>query len=166
MKKLLPMILLGAAILVAAPRSDAATIITFENKTDRNVYVALYTDVTRPVTRGWYNIAPDGTLLYETQDNNWNVGYYAEGRAEGKKTIYWESDELFKGWIHTTESFNLRGYPLERTKDERPDKRYKQVGFRYINLMRETDKDDKITNFVATVTLAESPQDGKPRTTD
>ena len=166
MKRLLSIVLLGMAIFVPAPHSEAATRITFVNRTDRNVHLAIYTDMVRPITQGWYSIDPGKTLLYETQENVWNVGYYAEGHASGKKTLYWEGDELLRGWVHQTEPFNLRGYPLDRTKETRTDDRYKQVDFLYINLTREIDKDDKATNFVATVTLAENPQNGKPRATE
>ena len=163
MKRLLSAVLLGMAFFVPAPRSEAATKITFVNSTDRNVHLALYTDMARPITQGWYSIDPGRTWLYESQENVWNVGYYAEGHAGGKKTLYWRGDELLKGWIHQTEPFDIRGYPIERT---RPDDRYKLVDFLYVKLTREIDKDDKIINFTATVTLAENPRDGKPIVTE
>jgi len=162
MKRLLLTTLLAVSILVCAPRSEAATKITFLNKADRDVYVALYID---KATNGWYSLVPGGTWIYESRENIWDVGYYAEGHAEGKKTLYWEGSESFiKGWVHPTESFNIRGEALE-LGGKVPDGS-KQVGFRHISLMRETDKDDKDTNFVATVTLVENPQFGKPKATE
>jgi len=154
MKKLLVTAILAVVILVPALCAEAVTKITFINRTDRNVYVALYVD---NATRGWYHIAPNATWLYELRESTWNVGYYAEGRAEGRRTLYWECGQLFRGWVHSTEPFNIR----RQTRQNRPIGG-RQVGFRHIGLIREMDLDERVTNFVATVTFVENPQVGNP----
>ena len=157
MKKLLAVTILAVIIFVPALCSEAVMKITFINRTDRDVYVALYVE---NATRGWYHIAPGATWVYELRENVWNVGYYAEGRAYGRRTIYWEGG-LFRGWIHQTEPFNIR----RQTRQNRP-LGGRQVGFRHIALIREKDFDERITNFVATVTLVENPQVGNPGATE
>jgi len=144
-------------VFVPVPHSEAATKITFVNRTDRNVYVAIYTGAAEPITHGWYNIAPGSTWLFESRENIWNVGYYAEGHTRGEKTLYWEGGELLRGWIHPTEPFNIG-----RNGENRPAGS-RQVGFRYIQLTREFDLDERITNFVGSVTFIENPQSDKPR---
>jgi len=156
-KRLLTVVILVAVIFVSALSSEAVTRITFINRTDRNVYVSLYVENS---TTGWYHIAPNATWVYELRESAWNVGYYAEGHADGRNTLYWEGGELLRGWIHPAESFNIGRRGQGRPAGSR------QVGFRHIALMREIDLDERAISFVATVTLIENPQGGKPRATE
>jgi len=158
MKKLLMSVILTAAILVPVLIAEAVTKVTFVNRTDRNVYVALYMDGS---TSGWYTIAPHATWLYESQEKVWNVGYYAEGRADGRDMIYWGGRTrfrgMFRGWVHPTEPFNI----WRRTARQNRPLGSREVGFRRVALARELD-DEHITNFVATVTLVENPRATNP----
>ena len=159
--KLLVMAVLITAMFVPALSADAvqqaATKLTFVNRTDRDIYLALYVDGN---TSGWYNIAPNATWVYELRENVWHVGYYAEGRAAGRRTVYWQGGQMFRGWIHPTAPFDV-----DRLAGRRVDGRpagSRQVGFRHIGLIREFDMEERITNFVATVTLVENPQTYNP----
>jgi uncharacterized membrane protein len=151
MKKFLVLSILAVVMAVMGTAAFAGEAkVTFNNKTDNNVYVALcwvkHESETRGVwwKRGWYKIEPgkSRTLSQQGVRYTWDMGYYAFGTGKNRKKIYWggtSGSAALIGGIHPTKSFDTSDCFFEGSED---------VRFREIGLKKNGD------NFAATVNLS------------
>jgi hypothetical protein len=141
MKKLICGILAALVVLVFAVSAFAGTVkLTFNNKTDRKVTVAIYKEVVAFEVIGWYNIeaGKSRTLSFRTEDEYpGEIGYYAEGFKKGQNTVYWSGD-FARAWIHPSKAFEYRGGYNGADRDDYDNyvagPPNKEVGFRKINI--------------------------------
>ena len=148
---LVVLVLFGATGALAGGDRD----ITFVNKTDVKVYVAIYTDTVYPMTSGWYAVEPGKKRVIGGGPLD-NTGYYAEATRNGKK-VAWKGD-FAKGWVNPKSSFKLDengSVAVSTSESSGPKvKGITKVGFRKVNY-KATGKKDKWGNqdHIATITL-------------
>jgi uncharacterized membrane protein len=151
MKKFLVLSILAAVMAVMGTAAFAGEAkVTFNNKTDNNVFVALcwvkYESETSGVwwKKGWYKVEPGKSRTLSQQVRYaGDMGYYAYGTGKNGKKIYWggtsENGSLIGG-IHPTESFDTSKCFFEGSED---------VRFRVVRLKENGD------NFTANVNLSQ-----------
>lgn len=154
-RKFIAELLLSMAVMFAARCAEAETKVTFVNKTDRKIYIAMYTNLARPQTKGWYSVEAGKTWVFNSAGalGGDDLGFYAEGKAKDKKTVYWRGNSLM-GWVHPTKAFNLDGDGdtfSEWESETMPG--VVQVGFRPVKVTRQEDRDGNADTW-ATITLS------------
>ena len=86
--------------------------LTFNNKTDREVSIAVYREIAAFTVKGWYNVGAgeSRTITFKTEPYEpvGDVGFYAKGFRKGQKTVYWRGD-FAHAWVHPNKAFNYRG---------------------------------------------------------
>lgn len=132
------LLVLSAAIFSGAPEAQAAIKVTFVNKTDRTVSVAILTYVADTRTKGWYNIKPGAsrTITFNDLPSHLrdSIGYCAESTQKGKKARYWRGTKgkgpmWLLGDIHPTKSF---AYPIGSGASSYSPKDAVEIMFRQI----------------------------------
>ena len=133
--KLVLALTLAVAVFIGVfGASSAEADVTFENNSDRKVFVAVWEEGAIAITRGWFGIDRGNTWVWKDHPPS-NIGYYAEGTKDGKK-LYWRGD-WNKGWIHPKNAFRLDGWSGGPVQDGGGAPRIQgaiQVGFREIRL--------------------------------
>jgi uncharacterized membrane protein len=151
MKKFLVFSILAAVMVVMGTAAFAGEAkVTFNNKTDKNVFLALcwvkHQSESEGIwwKKGWFKIEPGKSRTFSQQGvrYRWDMGYYAFGTGKDGKKTYWggtsESAALIGG-IHPTKSFDTSDCSFDGSED---------VRFREIGLQKNGD------NFTATVNFS------------